>query len=469
VNTTTNGVAVTRSDWRTTEKGCESITLKCGDQSVRITQRKPGGMFSRIMCGEDNTQDWKSLSTNDRDEALSRAEAFLRALSSIESQAVGDAAPAAHEQYQIPPVTLPVTTSRESQNTGGPAPLALGKLCTDFKESPRFKRLGKKTQRDHSSTFQILLGHFGESRDVTSLDADDFEEFTAVRARGGIKYATRLRSRTGRDLGVRTRQTKPAGARSIEADLKLCRMMFIWAMRKKVNGKRMLEEDPMAGVEIKKEINPKRPVATHDRFERTLAETHLKAGAESDQWARQLWVILAVALIVLEGTGRRLSAVLGLKWSDLRLDEEGEFQNATITFRSYLDKKGRATELPLHSDVARVLAHYRATEDFAGRSDLVFPGRDGKDTANGDRLRQLLEEAEIAAGLEPLDGSKFHAYRRKFATERGNLPDHVVMELMGITDPKVFSDCYRKRSDVQLRDGLSNVIRVNDLRLERVA
>jgi integrase len=436
---------------------------------VRITQREPGGTFYRIMSTGKNQQDWKSLMTRDKGEALSRAKQFLCALHTIETQARSTEGQGSMEESNVPPVSAPETIIRESQDTGGAAPLALGTLFTLFMKSSRFKKLDEATQYDLERRARIIIAHFGIDRDVSGCDSDEFDTYAIIRSRGGIAYEAPVRSRTGRDLGTRKKVSRSVGARSVEADLKLFRMVVIWAMRKKFDGRRLLQEDPMEGVEISGEINPKRPVATHERFEKTLAEIHRLAGAETDAWARQLWVMLGVALVVLEGTGRRLSAVLGLLWSDLRLDEENGFRDARITFRSHLDKKRRAKELPLLPDVARELARYRLPQSFAGLAERVFPDRDGKAVVNGDRLRQLLGEAEIGAGLDPLDGSKFHAYRRKFATERGHRPDHEVMELMGITDPKVFGECYRKRSDEQLREGLSSVHRVNDLKLERVA
>ena len=53
-------------------------------------------------------------------------------------------------------------------------------------------------------------------------------------------------------------------------------------------------------------------------------------------------------------------------------------------------------------------------------------------------------KAEKLAELEPLEGSDFHAYRRKWATERKHLPDADVMAAGGWRDPRSLKSSYQK-------------------------
>ena len=55
-----------------------------------------------------------------------------------------------------------------------------------------------------------------------------------------------------------------------------------------------------------------------------------------------------------------------------------------------------------------------------------------------------LRKAEKLAGLEKLDGSLFHAYRRKWATERKNLPDADVAAAGGWTNPNTLRLVYQQ-------------------------
>jgi hypothetical protein len=73
------------------------------------------------------------------------------------------------------------------------------------------------------------------------------------------------------------------------------------------------------------------------------------------------------------------------------------------------------------------------------------------------------------AGLTPLNGSLFQAYPRRFATARAHMPFKRVVQLMGITDPKVFFECYRRTSSESLREALVNPRPVTDPRFELAA
>jgi integrase len=54
-----------------------------------------------------------------------------------------------------------------------------------------------------------------------------------------------------------------------------------------------------------------------------------------------------------------------------------------------------------------------------------------------------LREAERLAGLPPQDGSLWHAFKRKAATELKHAPDKDVMELLGWKDLQSLKACYQ--------------------------
>lgn len=56
--------------------------------------------------------------------------------------------------------------------------------------------------------------------------------------------------------------------------------------------------------------------------------------------------------------------------------------------------------------------------------------------------RDLLERAEAAAELSPVDGGDFHPYRRKWATERKHLPLKDVMAAGGWRDRRSLETAY---------------------------
>src|SRR5260221_11084358 len=103
-----------------------------------------------------------------------------------------------------------------------------------------------------------------------------------------------------------------------------------WATRERTkDGRRLLKENPLHGVRLPREKNPKRPVMLHDVYLRLLAV------------ANQVHPLLKLALIVAEGTGRRISAWCNLRWDDV------DFRNDTIAWRAAPYKTELGQVVPL--------------------------------------------------------------------------------------------------------------------------
>ena len=58
-----------------------------------------------------------------------------------------------------------------------------------------------------------------------------------------------------------------------------------------------------------------------------------------------------------------------------------------------------------------------------------------------------MRAAEVLAGVEPMDGSLWHAYRRKWATERKGMSDVDVAEAGGWSDTQALKKCYQQPDD----------------------
>lgn len=65
-----------------------------------------------------------------------------------------------------------------------------------------------------------------------------------------------------------------------------------------------------------------------------------------------------------------------------------------------------------------------------------------------------LRKAEERAGLEPLKGSLWHAYRRKFATHMVNVPDRIMAKLGAWKTPRTL-DLYSQPSEEVLAEALT--------------
>jgi integrase len=472
VNTTTNGMTVEiRKEWHRTKKGCDSMTLHLEGIAVRVTQRKPNGPYCRIMflpatssdeTTSEESQSWGSLFTADRAVAQKRGEAFLRA---FVTEMSGDK----ETPPILPPTNAVVASTHDAPAAEATGSLALENLVTRFMEAPRFLKLDLKTQYDLGKRSAILLAGLGQHITVKEIEEDVLDLYVVTRRAGGIEYTTCLHGRTGRLLSPRQRTSRPSRDRTIEADLKFLRMMILWALKKKVaDGQRLLSEDPMAGYVILEEASPRRPIATDERFLKTLAAIERLATEVEDSKLKLQYQMLGLALKALDGTGRRISAVLGLRWSDITVLDEKGISQPQIRFVRALDKAGRGAWLPLAQHFYDALMEWkRHCPRSAG--DFVFPDFTESKAVRSDWMGELLGRAESLAGLAPLNGSLFHAYRRRFATAREHIPFARVMELMGITDAKVFRECYCRTSSDLLRDALADPQPVTDPRLELAA
>jgi integrase len=74
-----------------------------------------------------------------------------------------------------------------------------------------------------------------------------------------------------------------------------------------------------------------------------------------------------------------------------------------------------------------------------------------------------LRKAEEQAGLEALDGSLWHAYRRKWATERKHLPVQDVAKAGGWRDVQVLQAAYQQADTATLYRVVSGPAELRDL------
>src|SRR2546422_729311 len=137
------------------------------------------------------------------------------------------------------------------------------------------------------------------------------------------------------------RETTPVRARTIQGEIKQLRQMIYWAMSERLpDGSWLLENNPLRGVKLPKEEDPRRPIATYDRFLklRTAAqEMAVRATQErgrqrgSDGRWRSCW----------RKRPGRVGAISGLRWSDISFDPP------EIKFRAEFDKRGRDRVVPI--------------------------------------------------------------------------------------------------------------------------
>src|SRR2546426_4172026 len=86
--------------------------------------------------------------------------------------------------------------------------------------------------------------------------------------------------------------------------------------------------------------------------------------------ADQVHPLLKLALIVAEGTGRRISAWCNLRWDDV------DFQNGTIRWRAETDKTGFEQVVPMTDPVKDALAATRRAQGAIGNTHVFRAPKD---------------------------------------------------------------------------------------------
>ena len=343
------------------------MTRKCWTKSlgerghrVRLYEDRRGGpiMRSVFINGKEVR---KSLGHRDKEKAVRQAYELLTALLANES--------ALDEQS-----------------------LTLGLLADLYLESPAHSTKKARTQHDEGRTLRRVVEWFGKTRRVETLSDSDVKRYTMARCQGA---ATSPGAEGGRLVGDRT----------IGADLEMLLRALRWAVReRKTNGERLLKENPLIGVRLPSEKNPKRPVMQHDEYLKLL------------EVAERVHPLLKLALIVAEGTGRRLSAWRNLFWDDVNFDA------GTIRWRAAHDKKGYEQVVPMGDSVKQALSTTQRAQKTIGNT-AVFPAPKSPMQSCGRHvLDGWLRKAYQLAGLNRQPGGMWHSLRRKWVTERKGYP-----------------------------------------------
>lgn len=357
---------------------------------VRLYEARPGGTLMRSVYLKGK-EDRKSLGHRDRNRAVTDGYALL-------SQ-------------------LRVDASALERGT-----LTLGTLIDRYKRSPSFFDKKASTQRGDTGNLSRILQFFGAEMDASTLGPSDVKRFAQARRSG--EFHVRGKPRKVRDAAIR-------------ADLVALKTALNWAsLERDERGRRLLRENPLRGVEIPREKNPRRPVMTEDVY-RALLEA-----------ADQVHPQLRLALVVAEGTGRRLSAWRQLRWDDLNFETK---PFGAIRWRAETDKKGFEQVVPIAAQVRQALLEARQKQKAIGTA-WVFPADQDpalptKRELFDQRLRRAYEVAKVIK--EP--GSLWHALRRKWATERKGYPISDVAAAGGWRDKQTLLESYQRADEETIR------------------
>lgn len=154
----------------------------------------------------------------------------------------------------------------------------------------------------------------GGQKDAARITRGEWEQFAELRASG------ELNARGERVTNSRLRRS--VRSRSVQRDMLWLKWVLNWATSwQDADGRYLLTANPVRGFEVPSEKNPRRPVASTDRLEKVLAaaetlEMEIRWGGR----ARRQRAYLADMLTLAAETGRRISAILALRWDDIAWD-----------------------------------------------------------------------------------------------------------------------------------------------------
>ncbi len=378
--------------------------------TVTVEEREPGGpIYGRVWNPVTRSWKRKSLKHSDRE----RAKAW--ALEQAAKLARGD------EAIRSGKVTLDVVFASYLKN--------------------RTPRKTKGEQSQDARRIQMWKGVLGAEIDPHHVSLGDWERFIDLRSSGAID---------ARGARVSEDKRRPVRDRTVEADCNWLRWVFNWATKWRTPaGHYLMRENPVRGFEAPREKNTRRPVATHDRF-LTIRKVSDHVTMES-RWGKHVEVrsYLSELLDIVNGTGRRISAVCKLTYDDLRLDQG---PHGSIRWPASTDKTGRETVVPISPEVRRAVDRVLRERPGIGSAPLFPAPGDARKPVSRHLADRWLRKAEELAGLEPQKGSLWHAYRRKWATERKHLPDVDVAAAGGWKTVQTLKSAYQHAdSETMLR------------------
>lgn len=279
----------------------------------------------------------------------------------------------------------------------------------------------------------------GTDTELIDVSHSDLQRFVRERTAGRVDAH-----------GARVREPRPVRTRAVQRDLQALRTCCRWATayRPQPGSPPMLAFDPTKGFRLPAEKNVRRAVATDDRYDALMAV------------AGQVAPALPVLLVLVHETGRRITPVRKLRRSDLDFDTG---PHGAIVWPHETDKQGKLWAAPLTARARQALDRWLAVNPVIGDA-VLFPSPQHPTRAMSRWLaRDWLHRAEALAGLTPLDGAAWHAYRRAWATKRKGLPVQDVAAAGGWSDYRVLQRIYQQPDFETIRRVVDDATELRDV------
>ena len=306
-----------------------------------------------------------------------------------------------------------------------PERLTLGELFTAYWKEKGYNLEGQ-WRRGAETRAKLFLAAWGDSCPVAQISQTSVDAYCAARRAGRVAPPLR----TKRLAEGKTLPRLRDGA--LDSDFAWLASVFNWARDHKLaSGQRLLDHNPLHDCRrtLPREKNVRRPIASHDRYLRTLGT------ADVVDPRGRLRLILTLARY----TGRRESAIIQLQASDVLLstaritraladggmDERlaDHMPHGALRWSAETDKQGMLHITPISEVTRTALERYLAQTPLVGDVPLFPSPKDATRPMARELAARWLLRAEAQADVAKLLGGTFHPYRRLWASERKHLAD----------------------------------------------
>ena len=326
--------------------------------------------------------------------------------------------------------------------------ITLGQLFAVYRrhQLPTLKPYRKRYAETYAGMF---LAAWGPDLPVCDVDQSRVDTYVADRRSLAVLPPPFQPNEAGRMRRGGRKPTTPRDG-TLDSDFRWLSSVFNWARKRKEGGTRLISENPLDDVRWPREQNVRRPVARHERFTATMQHVH-RVDPEG-----RLGCILALA----RWTGRRESAICGLRASDVLLSEDRtlvalaeagmdesmvvHMPHGAIRWSDAGDKMGLLFISPISGRAREAVDAYLSQSPRVGDVPLFPSPRNPAEPISRHAAATWLLRAERLAELPKLVGGTFHPYRRLWANERKGMSDIDVAHAAGWKDPRAMKLSYQK-------------------------
>ena len=211
------------------------------------------------------------------------------------------------------------------------------------------------------------------------------------------------------------------------------------------DGSFLLDVDPTRGLPLPRERNPARPICDDQRLAQLLEvadQVSMGRAGRERSYLRELLILAA-------HSGRRIGAIVALRWSDWSPDR-GSY--GMLRWRADSDKLGQEWIAPVSPEVRDALEALRAERPGVGEA-WIFPAPRSEGHVRVDVTRHWLRRAEELAELDHPRGFGWHSLRRMWATKRKHLSVQDVAAVGGWKQTQALQDLYQ-RADLETMEAV---------------